>query len=118
MSKDKTFPRQCLDTIRFGNRSGSHEGCLRISTSNTYEHEFRKFQVFYELRKRGFWVLSECIFENGSRADILDASNGIIYEVLHTETEKEADEKFAKYPTCFQIRYVKTSDPWRPELLD
>lgn len=121
MKQRATWQQDVVQTIKWGNRSGSHVDCFRVNTSNTWEHEFRKFQVYWELRKRGCDVMIEAIFDNkygGARADVVDLTNSIIYEILHTETEKQADEKFGKYPTCFQIRYVKTSDEWRPELLD
>ena len=101
------------------NRSGNHMGCVRISAANTYEHELRKFQICFELVKRGYEIVTEGIFEKGNfRADVIDCTNSVIYEVLHTETLEQAKTKENKYPECFEIRYVKTSDVWDQKLLD
>jgi hypothetical protein len=49
---------------------------------------------------------------------VVDLTNGFIYEVLHTETLEEAKRKESYYPELFEIRYIKTSDPWKTRLLD
>jgi len=108
-----------LNSIRMSNRrinefrftAGERGGC-------TWEHELRKFQICWELKKRAVDFVSEAIFENGARADVVDLTNGIIYEVLHTETLEEAKHKESYYPELFEIRYIKTSDNWETRLLD
>ena len=103
--------------LRFHNKSGSHWNCYRYSTANTYEHEMRKFQVFMELRKRNIDVMTEVIFQSGGRADVL-TSEGIVYEILHTESEEKFKEKLNKYPQQLELRIIKTSDKWNEKLLD
>jgi len=103
--------------IRFHNKSGSHWNCYRYSTANTYEHEMRKSQVFMELRKRQIDVMTEVIFESGGRADIV-TSEGIIYEILHSESIEKFNEKLTKYPRQLEIRKIHTKDSWDPSLLD
>ena len=40
---------------------------------------------------------------NGSRADVVDLSGGVIYEVLCSEKEESYDEKVKKYPEEFEV---------------
>jgi len=101
--------RTNLNTIRYNNRSGSHDGCVRISVSNTLEHEFAKLKLVYLLKKQKKQVMTEVIFNTGGRADVVDLS-GVIYEVLHTETLEMAKTKEKYYPPNFLIYYYKASD--------
>lgn len=120
MNQKQKILREIENTrlLRFSNRSGSHNGCIRISPGNTYEHELRKFQVCWELSKRGHSFITEAVFNNGKRADILDLTEGIVYEILHTEKLQEAKKKVEEYPDCLEIRFIKTTDKWRVELMD
>jgi len=115
--KNQFRSRDCLNEVRFSNRSGSHVNCYRYGANNTDEHEDMKFQVFKQLRKWGHDVLTEAIFENGKRADIIDIDEGIIYEVTHTETEKMLEEKIENYPDIFEVRRVKAAQEFKEELL-
>jgi len=94
------------------NRSGSHCGCFRDSVSNTDEHEDTKYKVFRWLRKKGYTVMTEVIFNNGKRADVLDITNGVVYEILKSETLKECKEKVKAYPNELEVRYVDANKPF------
>lgn len=95
--------RECLDAIRVSNRSGSHLNDFRYFPNNTDEHEDMKYAIFKELRKRGHDIFVEPIFTNGARADILDCSEQLIYEVRSTETIEELQEKIRSYPEIFEV---------------
>ena len=110
------FKNKISQLVRFSNRTGSHWNCFRYSSANTFEHEFRKFEVFITLRKKGIDVMTEVIFEKGGRADVL-TSEGIIYEILHTETEEKFNEKLELYPKELEIRKIYTKDKWDEKLL-
>ena len=60
--------------------------------------------------------MTEVIFENGGRADIF-TSEGIIYEILHTETEEKFNEKLTLYPKELEVRKIYTKDKWDEKLL-
>lgn len=94
-------------TIRFTNKTGSHKNCIRINTSNSLEHELTKLKICYELIKQGKEVMTEAIFENGSRADILVLDEHKIIEILGSENEKDCLEKAKKYPVFFELEMVK-----------
>ena len=88
--------RQVLNLVRISNRALN---VLRISTSNSYIHEFAKWKVFWELRKSGHDVITEAIFVDGGRADILDLErDGLAIEILGTETVKMMEETKGNYP--------------------
>jgi len=101
-----------LQKIRQSNRSGSHKGCIRIFSNNSLEHEETKLKVAYKLKKQGFEIWSEVIFNNGSRADLLaiKEGKGYIIEILHSETKKQLAEKVKKYPSEFELISVTTKD--------
>jgi hypothetical protein len=111
--------RAILSECRLSNRSGSHTSCFRAAPGGeSDEHIRRKFEVWLELRKRGSTVMTEAIFENGGRADVVDLSRGIIYEVTHSEKENDCKEKVKTYPRGVEVRIVRTKDPWNTKLLD
>jgi len=92
--------------VRHSNKSGSHRNCIRISTSNSLIHEHAKMEKAYELIKQGHKIVTEAIFENGGRADILDLDTGTIFEILKSETEEMAIMKRLKYPPGLSIVLV------------
>lgn len=60
--------RRMLNLVRISNRKIN---TVRISTANTYEHEKMKFELCWVLANKGYDFITEAIFTNGSRADIL-----------------------------------------------
>lgn len=87
-----------LNTIRRSNRLSLHTNCFRYFKNNSDVHELAKFYLYKELIDEGHVVMTEVIFENGSRCDILDVTDGIIYEILFSESREEAEGKATKYP--------------------
>jgi len=83
---------------------------VRINTTNTIEHETAKLKVCYELIKSGKKILTEVVFKGGGRADVLVMENFRVYEILHSETEKEALSKIDRYPKELEIMFIKTSE--------
>lgn len=100
--------RDILNLLRFSNRSGSHVNCIRISTSNSWEHELQKIKVCWNLLKEKRKFLTEAIFLDGKRADIIDLSKGEVIEILHTETVEEFKKKTDSYP--IECTYVLTTE--------
>ena len=99
---------EASNLVRIGNRSGSHRGCIRINPSNSYEHEKAKFDECYELAKNGKEYLTEAIFHNGKRADIIVLDENRVIEILHTEKLEEAKEKVKGYPGGLDIEFKET----------
>jgi hypothetical protein len=108
---------EAMNEIRFSNRSGSHINCIRIFPNNTLEHEMTKFKVCWTLRKWGYDFITEAIFKNNKRADVIDVSNGIIYEILKSEKEEELVDKTETYPEIFEIRKVDANVEFKEEVL-
>lgn len=83
---------------------------VRINTHNSYEHELSKFKLAYELIKDGKKILTEAIFNNGSRADILIPESFTCIEIMHSEKLDRAIEKTRKYPKELNIVYKTTEE--------
>jgi hypothetical protein len=109
--------REFLNEIRISNRSGSHVNCLRLFKNNTIAHEQTKFMVCWTLLKWGHEFVTEPIFNNGKRADVLDLHTGVVYEVIKSETEEKLADKTEAYPELFEIRKVNANEPFNEELL-
>ena len=96
--------------IRHSNKIGSHRNCIRINVNNSIEHEITKLRVCYDLIKSGKEVVTEAIFNNGSRADIVILDNHKIIEVLYSESKESCLEKAKKYPELFELEMVKAKE--------
>ena len=89
--------------VRSSNRVGSHRNCVRISPGNSLYHELMKLRVAYELLEQGHQIITEAIFENGCRADILDLDTGTVYEIVHGEQMTSLRTKAKRYPPGLTI---------------
>lgn len=96
--------------IRFSNKVGSHRNCIRINVGNSIEHELAKLKICYGLIKEGKEVITEAIFNNGSRADILVLDDYKIIEILYSEDERSCLEKSKRYPALFVLEMIRTYD--------
>ncbi len=102
---------EVLQKVRVSNRKVN---VLRVSPNNTYEHEKTKFDVFFYCRQQGWDVITEAIFTNGKRADILILDTNTAVEVMHTETKISGIRKIQKYPTD-DIIFVDASKEFKGE---
>ena len=76
---------------------------VNFHISNTEEHEMAKARVCYFLKKQDRLFLTEARFKGGKgRADIFDLTEGVAYEILHTEEAINLEEKRKVYP-CLVI---------------
>ena len=83
---------------------------VKLNIHNTIKHELAKCIQAYKLVKRGKQIVTEAVFKNGTRADIFCLNDFAVYEVLHSETEKEALEKVKKYPKELDIFLLRTEE--------
>jgi len=103
--KEKCFSvSNNLDYIRFSNRKLN---CLRWHNNESYSHILKKLDICIELRNSNHDFITEAIFINGFRADIIDLTTGEIYEILYSESEEDFEEKIKNYPKCFRIIKIK-----------
>jgi len=71
---------------------------VKVSAANTYEHEMAKAKACIYLKKHGRRFITEAYFIGGGRADILDLTIGICYEIVKSEKPVSIDVKKEKYP--------------------
>ena len=103
--KEKCFSvSNRLQCIRVGNRKLN---CLRWYNNESREHMVKKLDICRWLKEIEHEFITEAIFVNGSRADIVDLTSGIIYEVLCSEKEDDCNLKIKKYPEEFSVVKVK-----------
>lgn len=93
-----------LQHIRVSNRKLN---CLRWHNNETREHIIKKLDICRWLKEINHCFITEAIFVNGSRADVVDLTSGIIYEVLCSEKEEDCDKKSRKYPEEFRVVKVR-----------
>ena len=105
-----TKRNDAMREIRYSNRIGNHRNCIRINVNNSIEHEITKLRVCYDLIKSGKEVVTEAIFVNGSRADIVVLDDYKIIEVLYSESEAACLEKAKKYPSLFELEMVRAKE--------
>lgn len=98
--------RSSLNLIKFSNRCGSHVNCIRFSLGESWQHIAKKVEICCVLRELKHDFLTEAIFANGSRCDVLDITEGVVYEILHSETEKQLAEKIKRYPETLRVLQV------------
>jgi len=101
--------RKNLNLVRAANR---HMNYFRYwksrDESEAHErHEQKKYELYREIIKCGHNVLVEPIFVGGGRADIFDISNGVIMEIVVSESKESIEEKRKKYPSGVEIVEVR-----------
>lgn len=74
------------------------ENVIKISRHEKFEHALAKFLLAYELIHSGQDVITEAIFQNGKRADVLALQEGVAYEILCSESKKSILAKAKQYP--------------------
>jgi hypothetical protein len=92
--------RRVLNQLKHTSRCGSKLNDFSAFLSETDNHIRKKFELWLKLRRHGYEVLCEPVFESGIRMDILAFKEGLWtnFEVLETETKKELAEKTKSYP--------------------
>lgn len=83
---------------------------IRLNTHNKLEHELAKTKLAYMLIKDGKDIVTEAIFLNGCRADILVPSDMRVFEILHSETRAEAMAKTLSYPEELDKVYIESEE--------
>jgi len=96
--------------------SNRNRNAFRWSTSETEEHIDMKFQICKQLKKWGHEFYTEAIFDStGLRADVIDADEGVVYEVVNYEGDASMQKKVKSYP--LEVRFISANDVFREELL-
>ena len=96
--------------------SNRNRNAFRWCINETEAHVDMKFQICKQLKRWGHEFFTEAIFDDtGLRADIIDADEGIIYEVVNTENSESLVRKSRHYP--LEIRVVNANQKFSEELL-
>lgn len=89
------------ETLKLLDKSFNYkQNIIKINKHNTFQHELAKFLVAWELMQNGQDIITEAIFNNGKRADILSLNDGMAYEVLKTESMKSFNQNKNKLYPC------------------
>lgn len=81
---------------------------FKDANNNTDIHDLVKYLVFRELKKQGHEVIVEARFlYNKGRADILDLTERIVYEIVMTEKEESILRKKQDYPLPLEVINAK-----------
>lgn len=94
-----------LAQVRQSNKSGSHVNCIRLNHSCSDQHNDEIVKRCREALKLGIPFVTEAIFINGQRCDILWPVSHSIDEIMVSETEEDFKKK--KYPDIFRINKVR-----------
>ena len=117
MTTDWRYINEMSNLVRTSNRMGAHRNCVRLSAANTIEHERKKFEICYWLQKNGHLFITEAIFTNGFRADILILDTGVALEILHTETDEQFKKKLEKYPNDLKVNKIRTDEVFNEDMI-
>ena len=101
---------QAMQKVRANSRGRKYINAVMVNPSNSYSHEKAKFDECWKLAEKGIDFLTEAIFENGQRADIvaLDVEGEGCYAIEIMVSEKE--DRFNKKEYPFPIVKVKIGD--------
>lgn len=99
--KERAFGvNERLQLIRISNRKLN---CLRWHNNESKEHIIKKLDICRWLKEIEHEFITEAIFLNGARADIIDLTDSVIYEILVSEKEENFENKIKNYPEIFTI---------------
>ena len=96
--------------------SNRNRNVLRWGKGETRNHIYTKFEICMKLKEWGHEFYTEAVFEpSGLRADVIDADEGIVYEVVNTEGSDSIMKKQHMYP--LEIRVVNANQKFTKDLL-
>ena len=98
---------EALQTIIISNRNGSHLNCIRLSNAASEEHNKKIIEICLEFLRTNTPFMTEAIFHNGYRADLINCYTHEVMEIMVTETDESIENKISKYPDLFKIVKVR-----------
>lgn len=101
-----------IGQIKRSSTYATREGCVKVWRGVTYEHFMTMAAICWKIANSGYKVFTEVEFVGGGRADVvaISGNNGVIVEVLHTETEARFSAKKDLYPEDFFLMAVQTKN--------
>lgn len=95
---------ECLRLVRYSNRKLNE---IRYSDGEGKKHINKKIEVCEGLKSQGFDFLTEAIFTNGKRADILVPERFLVIEIASSEKEISLIKKREEYPKGLRIEIIR-----------
>lgn len=95
---------ECLRLVRMSNRRVNE---IRVGLNESVEHRDKKVEICIGLLKEGKSFVTEAIFLNGSRADVLVLDDFKVVEILHTEKLCSIERKKEMYPSGLSFEVVR-----------
>jgi hypothetical protein len=80
---------------------------IRIHPAESREHFLKKCEICFELYKTGCTFVTEALFPNGGRADIIDLSSGTIFEIAGSEGGGSIYKKWNSYPKTLRFKVIR-----------
>ena len=96
-----------LQLVRVSNR---HINCLRWGVNETIDHVMTKLELCWDLKSKKISFITEVIFNDKGRADILSLDDGVIFEIMKTEDIEKAKKKLNYYPKECKVIFVKCDE--------
>jgi len=94
----------CLNLVRKGNRKLNE---FRKGKNEGSKHIAKKREIFDKLISEHKSVITEAIFENGKRADVLCLEEFKVYEIVDSESEESIAKKLKEYPRGLKIEVIR-----------
>ena len=95
---------ECLRLVRMSNRRVNK---IRIGNNESLEHRAKREEVCAKLLKSGKCFVTEAIFVNGGRADILVLDDFRVIEILKSERIENIEIKKELYPKGLRVEIIK-----------
>jgi len=95
---------EVLNLVRVGNRKLN---VVRVGKNEGDAHADKKREICKQLDKDGKYFLTEAIFWNGCRADVLVLDDFRVIEIVHSESDESIERKRLLYPKGLKIDVVK-----------
>jgi len=106
----QAFRNQVSQFVEVSNRKIN---VIRLNIHNTYQHEFLKFRVCFQLQKAGEHYITEAkLKENKGIPDIINLDRAQIIEIMVSEKPETIKQKTKKYPKNFEIIAVNSFDDY------
>ena len=101
---------EAMRHVRFSNKSGSHENCIRLNPQSKGPHNDKIVELCKEFLEMQIPFFTEAIFMDNrgntiGRGDILLPATHEVLEIMHTETDERFEQK--KYPDIFKIKKIR-----------
>lgn len=90
---------------------------VKTSKQLTDKHEDMKWKICRQLTKEGKDFITEAIFKNGKRCDILVPGSLLVIEVLASEDIKDCKNKVEEYPIVLEKIFVDADVEFNERLI-